>query len=266
MSFWFRIYDEALNDPKIQRLAPHLFKAWFNLLCLANKAGDGRLPAMGDIAYALRLSDTDAQCIVDELILSGLLDIAPDKSISPHNWKSRQAPSDKSKARTKRWRDGKKSAVTVCDGNGDRHGDGAVTVCDGNGDRHGDDVVTGGDSHGDGLDKNRQDSDSDILVPSVGGTARAKAMELGLRMGFGKGKGSTLTKRAEGLGLDVAEITRETEAANPKNHSAYFTQICVNRMRDLYPLIPENLVRDALWGKSPNAYTQVMAAILEATQ
>ena len=101
MSRWFRVYDEAVNDPKVQRLQPHLFKAWFNILCLANKAGNGVLPPVSDIAFALRMSDTDAQSAVEELILVGLIDIAPNKTLSPHNWAALQAPSDNSKQRTK---------------------------------------------------------------------------------------------------------------------------------------------------------------------
>ena len=31
MTRWFRAYDDALNDPKVQRLPGELFKAWFKL-------------------------------------------------------------------------------------------------------------------------------------------------------------------------------------------------------------------------------------------
>ena len=55
MSRWFRFYDEALDDPKVQRLAPHLFKTWINLLCLASKE-DGTMPSNDDIAFRLRIS------------------------------------------------------------------------------------------------------------------------------------------------------------------------------------------------------------------
>ena len=141
MSRWFRYYDDAVNDPKVQRLAPHLFKAWINLLCLANKTGNGALPSVADIAFALRMSDIDAQSVVDELLLCGLIDIAHDKSLSPHNWKARQAPSDSSKERTKKWRHGQKktTAETV------------ATV-----------TVTAGDGNRDAPDQTRPDIESDI--------------------------------------------------------------------------------------------------------
>ena len=245
MSRWFRIYDEALNDPKVQKLAPHLFKTWFNLLCLANKAGNGVLPSISDIAYHLRISDIDAQAAVDDLIMAGLLDISADKKLTPHNWAERQAPSDKSKDRTRKWRAGKR--VTVCDG-------------------HGDGVVTGGDGKSDGLDKTRIDSDNN-LASSHPASPREKARKQDHKIDLGRDDGkqgipATLTKRAEGLGLPVAELEAQAKASAKTNQSAYFTTACVNRIRDKVPKLPEQMIRDALWGKSPAAWTAVTGALL----
>ena len=33
---WFRAYNGIIDDPKVQRLAPHFFKGWICLLCLAS--------------------------------------------------------------------------------------------------------------------------------------------------------------------------------------------------------------------------------------
>ena len=66
-----------LDDPKVQRLSPTLFRAWVNLLCLAS-ASDGKLPSIDDIAFKLRVSVQDAQQHIDELILAGLLDPTTD--------------------------------------------------------------------------------------------------------------------------------------------------------------------------------------------
>ena len=60
MSRWFRYYDEALDDPKVQRLSGDLFKVWVNLLSLASK-NDGKLPSADDISFRLRISVQDAQ-------------------------------------------------------------------------------------------------------------------------------------------------------------------------------------------------------------
>lgn len=100
---WFRAYSEALDDPKVQRLHPTLFKAWFNLLCLASQH-DGVLPSNDDIAFRLRVSAQDAQGYIDELIFAGLIDIRPDGSRTPHNWETRQFVSDTSTERVRKHR------------------------------------------------------------------------------------------------------------------------------------------------------------------
>ena len=100
---WFRFYAESVNDPKVQRLPAHLFKTWVNLLCLASANG-GTLPNREDIAFHLRMSDHDANSQIDELIGLGLLDIATDKNLEPHNWKARQFISDSSKDRVRKHR------------------------------------------------------------------------------------------------------------------------------------------------------------------
>jgi hypothetical protein len=100
---WFRAYSEALDDPKVQRLHPTLFKAWFNLLCLASQH-DGVLPSNDDIAFRLRVSAQDAQGYIDELILAGLIDIRADGARTPHNWETRQFVSDTSTERVRKHR------------------------------------------------------------------------------------------------------------------------------------------------------------------
>jgi hypothetical protein len=100
---WLRLYTELLDDPKVQRLPATLFRTWINLLCLAGKA-DGRLPATADLAFALRLSEAEAQEAVGALTARGLLDPAGDV-LMPHNWHGRQFPSDNVSERVKRYRE-----------------------------------------------------------------------------------------------------------------------------------------------------------------
>lgn len=107
---WFRFYSEALDDPKVQRLAPHLFKAWVNLLCLASTA-DGKLPSIDDIAFRLRVSAADAEQQISDLIIAGLIDVTQRGRV-PHNWNSRQFVSDSSTERVRKHR--KINAVTRC--------------------------------------------------------------------------------------------------------------------------------------------------------
>lgn len=105
---WFRFYAEALNDPKIQRLQPHLFKTWINLLCLACASG-GVLPHRDEISFALRLGDHEAGLQLDELISLGLIDIRSDGTHEPHNWRGRQYVSDSSTDRVRDHRRRKRS-------------------------------------------------------------------------------------------------------------------------------------------------------------
>lgn len=104
MSRWFRVYDDILDDPKVQLLPPELFKTWMNLLALASR-NKGVLPTVATIAFALRISVQDAQSRLDELILAGLVDIRPDKLCEPHNWPVRQFASDSSAARMRKMRE-----------------------------------------------------------------------------------------------------------------------------------------------------------------
>lgn len=247
MSRWFRIYDDVLDDPKVQRLSGELFKTWVNLLCLASKAG-GILPSIDDIAFRLRISAQDAQQRVEDLILAGLVDIRSDSKQEPHNWQSRQMPSDSSLARVRKHREKQRNA--------------GVTLHE---------TLPQRDSNGADIESEKIRIDN--LVPSVPVAAREKAKELSFDNFSGKVKGkgkddgiSTLTKRAEGLGVDVGRIVEAVEAAKPDNYSAYFTKLCVNELQGRLPGVPEQMIRDALWKKSPQAYTGITAALLMASE
>lgn len=103
MTRWFRFYDEALNDPKVQRLPAELFKFWVNILCIASR-GDGRLPCLEDMAFALRTDEKTTSAHLDALHASGLIDLLDGDVAVPHNWDGRQFKSDVSTERVKRHR------------------------------------------------------------------------------------------------------------------------------------------------------------------
>jgi hypothetical protein len=92
MSRWFRMYDDLLDDPKVQRLPPALFKTWVNLLCVASRNA-GKLPAVEDLAFALRTTEEAIQADLASLARAGLIDEEGGSS-SPHNWDKRQFKSD----------------------------------------------------------------------------------------------------------------------------------------------------------------------------
>lgn len=102
MTRWFRFYDDAVNDPKVQRLVPGLFKTWVNLLCVASKHG-GRLPDAEELSFILRQSKASLTKEIDLLIDSGLIDKAT-TGLIPHNWSGRQYKGDVSTERVKRFR------------------------------------------------------------------------------------------------------------------------------------------------------------------
>lgn len=98
---WFRFYDEALDDAKVQQLPPALFKHWVGFLCLANK-GTPRGTIRHDchaIAFRLRVSESEVCEIVGALVDYGLLEISSSGRLVPHNWDNRQRKSDSSAER-----------------------------------------------------------------------------------------------------------------------------------------------------------------------
>lgn len=103
---WWRAYDEAVDDPKLQNLAPELFRAWFNLMCLASRNG-GKLPSLANIAFGLRRSEKEAKRLVDGLIAARLLDVSG-TTITPHNWNRRQYKTDVSTGRVRAFRERQK--------------------------------------------------------------------------------------------------------------------------------------------------------------
>jgi hypothetical protein len=116
---WFRLYNEVLNDPKVQRLDGETFKGWINILCLAQKH-DWTLPCVADVAFALRMTDQAAADLIQTLHRLNLLDEVPDAPASymPHNWKGRQYKSDAdptAPARSKRYRDRNRHASVTRD-------------------------------------------------------------------------------------------------------------------------------------------------------
>lgn len=99
---WWRAYDEAVDNPKLQRLPPVLFKAWFNLCCITSANG-GTLPPVADIAFKLRTSEAKVRTILSDLTSAGLID-ADETGSRPHNWRARQFISDRDPTATERQR------------------------------------------------------------------------------------------------------------------------------------------------------------------
>ena len=103
MTRWFRVYDDLVDDPKVQRLDAALFKALINLWCLAS-ANDGVFPSIDEIAFKLRMKREKAQRVLTDLRAAGLID-DDERGARPHNWDERQFKSDGSTPRVKRFRE-----------------------------------------------------------------------------------------------------------------------------------------------------------------
>lgn len=101
MSRWFRLYTDVLDDPKVQKLPPVLFKTWVNLLCLAGRH-NGSLPDIEDIAFSLRLDDETCRAHICDLVERGLIDAG--EGLRPHNWDGRQFKSDQDETAAERQR------------------------------------------------------------------------------------------------------------------------------------------------------------------
>lgn len=241
---WFRLYREVLNDPKVQLLPVTTKWRWVELLCLASET-KGKLPAISHIAYQTRVSVTDAQALIDELILAGLVDILPDKSLVMHNWDARQYQSDGSKERVRKHR-----AKKAAECNGD------VTV-----------TVTA-------PDQTRADTDSDTeLAPSPPAPVARdleQVFQIELKKGRVVGSGSKnaevcdLTlKRAEQFGLHVDEIMAEARDGKPDNLDAYFQGICRRRLKLILPGISDDTLR-AAFKRDETAYALVQNALVNA--
>lgn len=104
---WFRFYNEALDDPKVQRLDGDTFKTWVNLLCLCARH-DGLPKSIQDISFALRLDVHGCSTVLSRLADGGLLDRLHGGThgmhYGVHGWDKRQYKSDTSTDRVKRFR------------------------------------------------------------------------------------------------------------------------------------------------------------------
>lgn len=102
MSRWFRMYEEVLDDPKVQLLPPVQFRMWVNMLALTSR-NDGSLPSVKDCSFAFRVTEDAVSQALAEFEDIGLMQ-RKGETFRPHNWDKRQYKSDTSTDRVKRFR------------------------------------------------------------------------------------------------------------------------------------------------------------------
>ena len=80
--FWVKLYIEILDDPKMGRLANHLWRRAVELFLLAGREGnDGALPPVEEMAWTLRLS---ADKVLEDL--HGLAEVGVVHEAEPGLW------------------------------------------------------------------------------------------------------------------------------------------------------------------------------------
>lgn len=250
---WIRLYRESLHDPKIVTLSDRQHRAWHNLLLVADDSG--ALPCIRDVASHLRLSITEAEQLILELVEAQLVDV--DAMSGPityrmHGWAKRQFKSDDVTDRVRKHRENKKKRA---------RSDNETTMK-----RFSNGEVTPPDTY--------TDTDTEIVPPPNplhASRPRGKEQDLRSDWKIGGGKGreggrlTTLTARAEGLGLPVEEMLATIERNKPARPAGYFLGMAIKRLREQLPSVPDQMLIDALNGK-PKPWTLVTGALIMAEE
>jgi hypothetical protein len=101
---WFRLYDELLDDPKLQELPVEHRWWWLEFMCVASRQEiRGSLPALSRLAFHFRCSEDEAERRIKVLRKSGFIDVTPD-GYKIHGWDERQFKSDDVTARTSKYK------------------------------------------------------------------------------------------------------------------------------------------------------------------
>lgn len=247
MNQWIRLYRESLHNPKVVTLNDRQHRAWHNCLLMADDTGT--LPKMRDMACHMRMTVQEAEQVICDLVEAGLVDIegtGPARAFKMHDWKTHQYVSDNSTERVKKFRSKNKGA----------HNETAMK-------RFSNGAATPPESES----ETETDTENKLQL-SEQVAAREVKSELGFNLGskFGLGREGmeTLTRQAEGLGLDVAEILALTNKnAKPSKREGYFVTLCVNRLKGQLPGLGDQIIRDAINGKF-DQYKTVVSLLARA--
>lgn len=113
MSRWFRLYSDAMRNPKVAKLTDKEFRLWVELLALAAE-NDGSIPPLDDLKHMLKRRLDHLSTGVERLISIGLIDALAD-GYAPHNWTKRQYKSDVSTDRVRKYREKRNVSETPPD-------------------------------------------------------------------------------------------------------------------------------------------------------
>lgn len=203
MSRWFRLYDDAINDPKVLRLPEAARWQWVAMLCVASKH-DGTLPQLSDIALLLRMPTRRAAAMLARLREAGLVD-ETDAGLVPHNWEGRQYKSDSSTERVRKHRAARRNVS----------GESDETIPPSTSPHAATAPETDTDSEPDSFSLTRQENvEGDVLDPSIAERdyfTRGKSL-------LGKNAGGLLAKLKAAKGGNVALARAALETASTKEN------------------------------------------------
>lgn len=236
---WVRLYRDSLHNPKIVSLSDRLHRVWHNCLLIADDAGT--LPSMRDIACHLRMTITEAEQSILDLVELELIDaeaISAERVYTLHDWTTHQYVSDLSTDRVRKYRDKSKK----------ERDETAMK-------RFSNDDVTPPDT----------DTDTENNFTSVEqDAAREREFDLkNLIVKGGRGVKPRLKARAEGLGLPVRDLELRAMADHVKSPTALFKHLCVEHMKRLLPSADEATLKASLSDGNDAAFGRVCQMLLE---
>ncbi len=108
---WFRFYHGVINDPKVQIMPIECRWRWVEMLCLCSMNDPrGTLPPLNEVAFQLRICESEASSIIDQLVKANLIDKSPgSRKLRIHGWENRQRASDDEASKKRRQRSRDKS-------------------------------------------------------------------------------------------------------------------------------------------------------------
>lgn len=112
---WFRLYNEIIDDPKVAKMSPKVFKFFIFLMCFASeREQNGALPfSKKELSWRLRIPIKRINLYINELKELKIIEDNP--VILFINWGKRQFASDSSKERVKKHRDSKCNVTVTPD-------------------------------------------------------------------------------------------------------------------------------------------------------